>query len=284
MDSTVLQLFTPEEILERLGGKKLSGCLHVYTARESANIFFRDGVVIAAAGGSAEGVEVLKQILAWQDVHCAWQPEVTMPETALKPLHLPVRDLLAQLRAEAEPARPAVPSARSSVAPPVPGASAPPIYQSIGTKGRTTAPLEPLTAPALKAIPAPLVDAQTPIQMTATKNINPTAQDRSREEEALLKKHRLVLVSVDNPELRLKITRVSGLLGRNPACELPVPHPSVSRQHCLLQISERGLNLKDLGTTNGTRVNGIALSEGLVNVGDKLAFGHVAFVLEQDKE
>jgi hypothetical protein len=282
MDSTVLQLFTQEEILERLGGKKLSGCLHLYTARESANVFLKDGAVTVASNGSAEGVEVLKQILTWQDVHYAWQPEAAMPGTDLKPLHAPIPDLLAQLRAGAGPARQAVAPARRSVAPPVPGAaSSPPIYQSIGAKGKTTAPLEPLAAPAPKAA---LADAQAPIQMTATKNINPTAQDRSLEEEALLKKHRLALVSVDNPGLRLKITRVSGLLGRNPACELAVPHPSVSRQHCLLQISERGLNVKDLGTTNGTRVNGIALGEGLVNVGDKLAFGHVAFILEQDRE
>jgi hypothetical protein len=162
--------------------------------------------------------------------------------------------------------------------------SSPPIYQSIGTKGKTTAPLEPLETHVPKAIPASLADAHVPIQLTATKNINPTGQDRWGEEEALLKKHRLVLVSVDNPGVRLKIRRMSGLLGRNPACELAVPHPSVSRQHCLLRISERGLNVRDLGTTNGTRVNGIALTEGLVNIGDKLTFGHVAFVLEQDKE
>ncbi|MCE0497510.1 MAG: FHA domain-containing protein [Methylacidiphilales bacterium] len=285
MDFTVLQLFTPEEILDRLGKKKGTGCLHLYTTSESANIFLKDGIVVTMTNGSVEGIDILKQVLTWKDVHCTWQPEIAAPGIAFKPLHVHVQDILAQLHTTAEPARMASAPARiSGVLPASAEKSSPLIHQSIGTKGKTTAPIEPLNSPAPKATLLPLAEAIAPVQMTATKNFNPTAQDRSIEEEALLKKHRLVLVSVDNPDLRLKITRASGLLGRNPACELPISHPSISRQHCLLQLSNRGLNLKDLGTTNGTKVNGIALTQGLVNIGDKLTFGHLTFLLERDKE
>jgi pSer/pThr/pTyr-binding forkhead associated (FHA) protein len=46
---------------------------------------------------------------------------------------------------------------------------------------------------------------------------------------------------------------------------------------------ERGLHVKDLSTTNGTKVNGIPLTEGYVSVGDKLTIGHLEFVVEKDE-
>jgi pSer/pThr/pTyr-binding forkhead associated (FHA) protein len=87
---------------------------------------------------------------------------------------------------------------------------------------------------------------------------------------------------VETPEKRLRLIRVGNLVGRNPACDLAISHPSISRQHCLLQLTERGLHVKDLDTTNGTRVNGIALKEGYVNVGDRLTIGHVHFMVEKE--
>jgi hypothetical protein len=314
MDPTLLQLFTPEEILARLGQKKSTGCLHLYTTKQAANIFLKDGVVTATSNGSAEGVEVLKQVLAWKDVYYVWHPDATAPAASFKPLHVPVHDILAQLRTSSDPNRqgvtvgrasdvlpkaglrttgalpkaakatgsiPSVAGRASGTLPAPKATSSPPVYQSIGAKGTTTAPLD---LPAHPKASAPLAEATTPSHLSATKSINANTLDRAVEEAALLKKHRLVLVSTDNPEWRLRITQISGLLGRNPACELSIPHPSISRQHCVIQLTDRGLNVKDLGTTNGTKVNGISLGEGYVNVGDKLTFGHLTFQLERDKE
>ena len=44
----------------------------------------------------------------------------------------------------------------------------------------------------------------------------------------------------------------------------------VSRRHCLLQVTERGLLVKDLESTNGTFVNGIPMTDGYINDGDRL--------------
>jgi pSer/pThr/pTyr-binding forkhead associated (FHA) protein len=81
---------------------------------------------------------------------------------------------------------------------------------------------------------------------------------------------------------RLRLVQLSSLIGRNPACDFPIDHSSISRQHCLLQITDRGLHVRDLGTTNGTRVNGIVLTEGYINVGDNLSMGHLSYIVEKD--
>jgi hypothetical protein len=54
----------------------------------------------------------------------------------------------------------------------------------------------------------------------------------------------------------------------------------VSRQHALLRPTETNLYLTDLGSTNGTRYNGIRLAKGNVyalNHNDVISFGNVVF-------
>jgi len=124
---------------------------------------------------------------------------------------------------------------------------------------------------------------ETPqVDLTATKNFNPTAEARAAHDDVLLAKYKLALVSSEDREKRYKITRVSNLIGRSPACAIAISHPSISRQHCLLLLTDRGVHVKDLDTTNGTKVNGIVLKEGYINVGDKLILGHLGFVLEKE--
>jgi len=246
MNPTLSHIFTLEEIFGRLGQKQSTGYLHIFTQRESANIFFKEGVVVAAAKGLVEGEEVLKQALEWKDVHTAWLPEISTSNPPLKVINVPIVEFLAKHK----PAK-----SGSSQATPLPAASV--------------------------SSPKPS-DATAPVQLTATKNVGQAQSARSAQEEALLKKHRLVLISVDDPQQRLKIERVSCLVGRNPACDIPLNHASISRQHCLMQITDRGLHVKDLGTTNGTRVNGIVMTEGYISVGDKLTMGHLAFTLEKE--
>jgi len=246
MDSPLSQLFALDEILGRLGQKKSTGYLHVFTQKESANIFFKEGIVVAAAKGLVEGEEVLKQILEWKDVHTVWQTDAPPSTPALKVLQINITDFLAKHKPPAK-------SVSSQ-------AAASPVIAAVSTKPSA---------------------ATAPVQLTATKNVSQNPQARSAQEEALLNKHRLVLISLDDPQQRLKIERVSCLVGRNPACDISLNHGSISRQHCLMQITDRGLHVKDLGTTNGTRVNGIIMTEGYINVGDKLTMGHLAFALEK---
>ena len=46
------------------------------------------------------------------------------------------------------------------------------------------------------------------------------------------------------------------LVGRRGDCDLRLEHKSVSKLHCMLVRTDGLLVLRDLGSTNGTRVNG----------------------------
>jgi hypothetical protein len=69
-------------------------------------------------------------------------------------------------------------------------------------------------------------------------------------------------------------------IGRDPGCDLVIPDMSVSRRHAALQRCVRGWLLTDVGSTNGTRLNGWRVREPVqVSPGDQVSFGAVTFVL-----
>ncbi|MBS2014862.1 MAG: sigma 54-dependent Fis family transcriptional regulator [Deltaproteobacteria bacterium] len=53
----------------------------------------------------------------------------------------------------------------------------------------------------------------------------------------------------------------SVLVGSSAACQLVLHDPKVSRRHASLDVSEHGLRVVDLGSTNGTTVNGVRVTE-----------------------
>ena len=275
MDSTLLQLFTAEEILSRLSEKECTGALHVFTAKESANLFLHEGLIVGAVKGLVEGEEVVRQILGWSEARCMWQGDVAPATPPAKPLNIRFDDLLEKLHA----------SPKIEIGGKKLSDTALTRAEAAGKTGDSAKiPLKPKAhRPDTQANKATshLTGANS---LTATKQINPSLGVRNFHEEALLKKHPLVLIGEGEASegLRLRLAQLSSLIGRNPACDFPLDYTSISRQHCLLQITDRGLHVRDLGTTNGTKVNGIVLTEGYINVGDTLQMGHLSFFVEKD--
>jgi hypothetical protein len=69
-------------------------------------------------------------------------------------------------------------------------------------------------------------------------------------------------------------------IGREPACDMMLADMTVSRWHASLVNAEGGWLLADLGSTNGTRVNGWRVSEPTpVQPGDFVSFGAAIFVI-----
>jgi hypothetical protein len=59
------------------------------------------------------------------------------------------------------------------------------------------------------------------------------------------------------------------LIGRDPGCQVVIPDRQVSRFHARLTVTEKGIMIEDLGSKNGTMVNGKAVSDPVyLNDGD----------------
>jgi hypothetical protein len=72
-------------------------------------------------------------------------------------------------------------------------------------------------------------------------------------------------------------------IGRARDCDLRLTDLSVSRMHALLVRREEGWVLSDLGSHNGTRLNGWLVREPVqVRAGDRVDFGSMAFIIHGD--
>ena len=72
-------------------------------------------------------------------------------------------------------------------------------------------------------------------------------------------------------------------IGRTRDCDLCLTDLSVSRMHALLVRREDGWVLSDLGSHNGTRLNGWLVREPVqVRAGDRVEFGSMAFIIQDD--
>ena len=73
---------------------------------------------------------------------------------------------------------------------------------------------------------------------------------------------------------RFPLRRGETVIGRSPYCSIVLSNTRASRQHCAITWDERGLTLADLGSSNGTYLNGAKLlSAQRLQAGDVLAVG-----------
>lgn len=72
------------------------------------------------------------------------------------------------------------------------------------------------------------------------------------------------------------------LLGRAEGVDLCLPDPSISSTHASLELDDGGFVLRDLKSTNGTRVNGAEVELARLEHGDRIEIGEhlLQYVLE----
>lgn len=63
------------------------------------------------------------------------------------------------------------------------------------------------------------------------------------------------------------------VIGRSVGCDFVLNDPTVSRWHAELVRGEDGWLVRDMGSTNGTRVNGWRIRKALVRPGDVVTLG-----------
>lgn len=70
------------------------------------------------------------------------------------------------------------------------------------------------------------------------------------------------------------------LFGRDEDCDVRLDHKSVSKLHCVVVKTDGLLLLRDLGSTNGTRVNGQRVRRAALLPNDTVAIASVKYVVK----
>jgi len=70
------------------------------------------------------------------------------------------------------------------------------------------------------------------------------------------------------------------VLGRLPECDITLNDSNVSRRHAEIRPQGEGFVLNDLGSTNGSKVNGMRVPQRELQDGDELSFGSIRLVFE----
>ncbi|HOV33635.1 MAG TPA: sigma 54-interacting transcriptional regulator [Candidatus Hydrogenedens sp.] len=66
-------------------------------------------------------------------------------------------------------------------------------------------------------------------------------------------------------------------MGRDPTCSIVIDDPLISRHHCQIFLSDDGLVIQDLGSSNSTFVNGHPVKEKVLQPGDDIGVGSIVF-------
>ena len=74
------------------------------------------------------------------------------------------------------------------------------------------------------------------------------------------------------------------LLGRHPECDIQIDSRKISRRHCCIAQVSDYLVVRDLGSTNGVRINGIKVVEGRLAAGDELTIGNHRYRVSWESE
>jgi hypothetical protein len=90
-------------------------------------------------------------------------------------------------------------------------------------------------------------------------------------------------VPEEMPTVKLRLKKSASVAGREATSDLVIDSFQVSRRHCLLEVTDRGVLVKDLDSTNGTFINGMPLKDGYLNEGDRLSLGTYGMTLRREK-
>ena len=99
--------------------------------------------------------------------------------------------------------------------------------------------------------------------------------NRARQARGVGPQISLVVFHVDQTRVIRLVEGLGLVLGRDPSAEISITDDSISRRHASFTVSAGVVTVSDLGSTNGTKVNGVSVGSAVVNVGDEVTVGGV---------
>ena len=94
----------------------------------------------------------------------------------------------------------------------------------------------------------------------------------------------LVMRLKDKAQKVIPVPNEVSVIGRQKNCDFRIPLESISRRHCEVHCDDDGVILRDLGSRNGTILNGAKISnaERVLQPGDEIKIGPITFILQID--
>lgn len=88
----------------------------------------------------------------------------------------------------------------------------------------------------------------------------------------------LMIKESGRPERRFELSGDSIIAGRESACDLTLEEPAASRRHARIHKVGQHFEIEDLGSSNGTRVNGRMISNAILSDGDVITIHEARIV------
>ena len=98
---------------------------------------------------------------------------------------------------------------------------------------------------------------------------------------------KITVVSGPGAGAGFTIDRERVIVGRGPGVDRAFDDPAMSRQHAVIEFNAGGFRLRDLGSTNGTLLNGTSVHSAELRHGDRFEIGGQRFQLaieERERE
>jgi pSer/pThr/pTyr-binding forkhead associated (FHA) protein len=86
----------------------------------------------------------------------------------------------------------------------------------------------------------------------------------------------------EGPDITLD--RAMVVVGRGPTCDTRLKSLRVSRHHCCMTRDHDQVVVRDLGSTNGIRINGMRVETGSLKPGDELSIAHIRYRFEGEED
>jgi pSer/pThr/pTyr-binding forkhead associated (FHA) protein len=89
------------------------------------------------------------------------------------------------------------------------------------------------------------------------------------------------LIAADEwiPQREILLSKLPAVIGRHEQADIPLSDRWVSQRHCELYEVDGSLAVRDLGSRNGTLINGAYVERSVVMPGEKLTVGLSRFIV-----